>query len=196
MKQFKPLIGLCGYAQSGKDTVATILAEQFGYRRIAFADELRIMALSINPVVRIGTEVQELQQIVYSQGWDKAKQHMDVRVFLQRLGSTMRDQVSKDFWRTRMMGANSLDTVELHSSGIVITDVRHRNEIAWMLDPLGSGVLWRINRPGIGQVNSHCSEVEWTTVTPDVQINNSGTIDELRLQVIAAFESSISEPIH
>ena len=31
------VIGLTGYAQSGKDTVASILVEKYGYRRIAFA---------------------------------------------------------------------------------------------------------------------------------------------------------------
>ena len=35
------VIGLTGYAQSGKDTVASILVEKYGYRRIAFADKIR-----------------------------------------------------------------------------------------------------------------------------------------------------------
>lgn len=188
MQLFKPLIGLCGYAQSGKDTVAAILVERFGYRRVAFADELRAMALSINPVVRVGAEVQELRQVVNEQGWDMAKQHPDVRVFLQNLGSTMRGYVSKDFWVQRMLEVHGFDRINIHTAGIVITDVRHLNEVNWLLDPLGAGVLWRINRPGVGPVNNHCSESEWTSATPDALINNDGTLDDLRAQVITAFE--------
>lgn len=188
MKPFKPLIGLCGYPRTGKDTVATMLIEEYGYRRVALADELRVMALSANPVVRIGDEVQELKTVVQQLGWEKAKEHLDVRVFLQNLGTTMREHVSKDFWIQRMVEVNNLDTVTLHSSGIVVTDIRHSNEIDWLLNPLGSGVLWRVHRPGVGPVNDHRSEVEWTAAIPDIVINNSSSFHHLRQQVRNAVE--------
>ena len=35
------IIGLSGYAQSGKDTVANILVQHYGYKRVAFADKIR-----------------------------------------------------------------------------------------------------------------------------------------------------------
>jgi dephospho-CoA kinase len=37
------IIGLTGYAQSGKDTVANILVENYGYQRVAFADPIRAL---------------------------------------------------------------------------------------------------------------------------------------------------------
>ena len=35
------VIGLTGYAQSGKDTLASILVEKYGYSRVAFGDKIR-----------------------------------------------------------------------------------------------------------------------------------------------------------
>jgi len=35
------IIGLSGYASAGKDSVAQILVEKFGYKRMAFADAIR-----------------------------------------------------------------------------------------------------------------------------------------------------------
>lgn len=38
----KALIGLCGYAKSGKDTIATKFIKDFGFHRIAFADNIKV----------------------------------------------------------------------------------------------------------------------------------------------------------
>ena len=35
------IIGLSGYAQSGKDEVAKVLVEDYGYKRVAFADKIK-----------------------------------------------------------------------------------------------------------------------------------------------------------
>ena len=44
------IIGLTGYAQSGKDTVAKILVENYGFTRIAFADKIREFLYETNPM--------------------------------------------------------------------------------------------------------------------------------------------------
>ena len=45
------VIGLSGYASSGKDTVAQFLIEEHGFEKIAFADPIRNMLLAMNPIV-------------------------------------------------------------------------------------------------------------------------------------------------
>mgnify|MGYP006283771541 FL=1 len=42
------IIGLTGYAQSGKDTVASLLVEHYGYERVAFADKIRSFLYEMN----------------------------------------------------------------------------------------------------------------------------------------------------
>ena len=45
------IIGLTGYARSGKDTVAQILVDKFGFTRVAFADPIRDFCYQVNPIV-------------------------------------------------------------------------------------------------------------------------------------------------
>ena len=45
------IIGLAGYAQSGKDTVAKFLVENHGFERVAFADPIRDLLYELNPIV-------------------------------------------------------------------------------------------------------------------------------------------------
>ena len=47
------IIGLSGYAQVGKDTVANILVEHYGYTRIGFADIIRKAAYILDPLITL-----------------------------------------------------------------------------------------------------------------------------------------------
>jgi dephospho-CoA kinase len=47
------LIGLSGYARSGKDEAAKVLIEEFGFKRIAFADKLRDFLYALDPIVAV-----------------------------------------------------------------------------------------------------------------------------------------------
>ena len=93
------LIGLTGYAQSGKDTVASVLVEKYGYRRIAFADKIRDFLYGINPMVAC-SPTGYLQDLVDLVGWDAAKQEPQVRRLLQDLGNSARELFDKDIWIT------------------------------------------------------------------------------------------------
>ena len=45
------IIGISGYARSGKDSVANILVQDFGFERRAFADKLREALYALNPII-------------------------------------------------------------------------------------------------------------------------------------------------
>ena len=66
-------IGLVGYSQSGKDTVADILVKNYGYTRVAFADKIREFLYGLNPMVAC-SPTGYLQDLVNLVGWDAAKQ--------------------------------------------------------------------------------------------------------------------------
>jgi dephospho-CoA kinase len=51
------IIGLSGYARSGKDTVAELLCLNYGFRRISFADPMREAILILNPKIDSITHV-------------------------------------------------------------------------------------------------------------------------------------------
>src|SRR5690606_14013507 len=96
-----PLIGIAGKKRSGKDTVAKAL-EPFGYQRVGFADELKKMALEINPVIAAEEDASNwppspiavrLGDMVAALGWEDAKDDTpEVRKFLQELGTSVRER--------------------------------------------------------------------------------------------------------
>jgi hypothetical protein len=168
------VIGLTGYAQSGKDTVASILVEKYGYRRIAFADKIRDFLYGVNPMVAC-SPTGYLQDLVNLVGWDNAKQEPQVRRLLQDLGISARELLDENIWIT-----SALSKV---SSGerVVVTDVRFENE-AMMIKHLG-GQLWRVKRVGFGPVNEHVSESELDGYKVDQIFVNNGTLEDLEVLV-------------
>ena len=172
MSQLPNLIGLSGYAQSGKDTVAGILAREYGYERIAFADPIKDLLYKVNPIIRqddFGT--QTLQNVVDEQGWEMAKRWDEVRRLLQDLGVGAREVFGSNFWIDIALAKAKQE----HK--VVITDVRFKNE-AQMITIAG-GELWRVERPHTGPVNSHISETELDNHPMDRRIYNSSGLNGL-----------------
>lgn len=164
----EPLVGLMGYAQSGKDTFAGLL----GYRRIAFADKLKDLALACSPLVGDQRDAGDLETIVSDFGWEYAKAKVPgVREFLQNLGVGVRDILGRDLWVHAALSD--------YEPGLptVITDVRFLNEIAEIKN-LG-GFIVRIDRPGIEAPNNHVSEHGWQDTEPDLLVVNDGDLAEL-----------------
>ena len=178
------IIGLTGYAQSGKDTFASILVEKYGYSRIAFADKIRDFLYGINPMVGC-SPTGYLQDLVNLVGWDKAKQEPQVRRLLQDLGISARDIISEDIWVTAALSSVNKD------QRVVITDVRFENEAA-MIKSMG-GQLWRVKRSGVGPVNDHVSESEMDGYKVDQIFVNNGTLEELQALITTRMRNAFPE---
>lgn len=164
------IIGLTGYAQSGKDTVAEYLVENHGYKRIAFADDIRELLYRMDPLVE---GHYHLKTLVDSRGWDETKKIPEVRRMLQSLGVGAREVFGDNFWVARaMLKINGFQ------DNCVITDVRFRNE-AKAIKQYDNAQIWRIKRDGVGAVNSHISELEMDEYKVDQILVNRGTIEDL-----------------
>lgn len=168
------IIGLAGYAQSGKDTVAEHLIKNYGYRRVAFADQLRQALYNLNPLVTIADMVNvPLQSAVDGLGWESVKlDSPDVRRLLQRMGTEVGRQMwGEDFWvKQAMKNVSKFDNV-------VFTDVRYPNENKAIIN--SGGTVWRIERPGIGPVNNHASETAMDSINVNKTIVNNSTKEDL-----------------
>jgi hypothetical protein len=167
------IIGLSGYAQSGKDTVAKILVDHYKFIRVAFADTLRGVAYKTNPLV--GDKL-HLADLVDEYGWDVAKQNPNVREFLQTLGLAAREELSADVWVVA-----ALLKMSDEKKNYVVTDVRFENE-AVLIKQLG-GQLWRVRRPSVDAVNDHVSERALDGYKFDQVIYNSDSLESLDLLV-------------
>lgn len=163
-------IGLVGHAGSGKDTVAAHLAHR-GFERVAFADPVRSVLLSVNPLIT--REGLRLRDVVEAQGWDTAKRQLpEVRELLQGLGAGVRDSLGESVWLDHAL--RRLDTL---SGPVVVTDVRYHNE-ALALRSRGFFLVW-VQRPGVGPANTHPSETAIPAELADAVLSNSGGIPEL-----------------
>lgn len=177
-------IGIIGKARSGKDTAADYLVRAHGYTRLAFADPLKEMALSVDPFVPTSYGVTvRLQSLIADVGWEYAKDtYPEVRRLLQHMGQTVREYDS-EFWITAMR--RKLSNAEAHNIPVVVTDVRYPNE-ADMLRARGFK-LARIVRPSTGQAvtmaearaSAHSSEMAMDDYQAAVTIDNVGSISLL-----------------
>lgn len=159
------IIGLSGYAGSGKDTVAAMLE---GYEVKKFAGKLKKIAGVMLNVPEAMFELPEFKA-EYLRDWQ-----MTVREFLQKFGTeAVRDNFDRDAW------VKALFSDLHHSSRWVITDVRFPNEAAAIKDR--GGVVVRIKRGEA--VNAHPSETALDYWAFDHIIDNTGTLEDLRKNV-------------
>jgi hypothetical protein len=173
------IIGLSGYAQSGKDTIANHLVEHHGFTRLAFADPIREALYALNPSVTDIPELQgvSLQWIVDKMGWDFAKvDSPQVRRLLQRFGT----EVGRELWGENFWVDKAMATAAKYDK-VVIADVRYPNEYEAIKS--ANGKMWRVIKPGTEAVNKHESETALDDFLFDRVIPNVGTLGDLQVTV-------------
>lgn len=125
------LVGLCGYARSGKDEFFKALNIS-NKLRLAFADCVK-------------SEIQELLNTTHGNKFDIINNDAD-KVFWRQLLVDWGDgnrRVSNDIWIEKLCEANKC---ALADTGLVkvITDVRYLNEAEWLLN--NNGLLIYVSR--------------------------------------------------
>lgn len=190
-------IGVCGFAQSGKDTIVKIL-ETIGFKRVSLADPVRQGIYNINPIVFVDDEFHyllkstkclmnnpstlfyNLRDIVNNTGWDNAKKIPEVRRLLQYYGTEGAREIFGDkIW---------LDTAdkyikENNINKVAVSDIRFPNELDWIRSK-DNNLIIKIKRDGIGPINSHCSDLGIKDELCDIIITNDGTIKDLTSKLL------------
>lgn len=178
------LIGLSGYARSGKDTAARVLTDG-GWEQRAFADPLREFLLSVDPLVPTldGKTTFRLSWLVGHLGWERAKDRFpEVRQLLQRTGTDAgRRVLGEDVWANRAL--------QDLTDPVVLTDVRFTNEAEAIRER--GGLVFRIDRPGVGPATApdgtvHPSETQLDGFDFDAIIVNRGSTADLHRLVLDA----------
>lgn len=190
--QQKPsLVGVAGFARSGKDTIGAYLAEHHGYQRRAFADKLRELALVCDPILgedRYGRERRYADALTES-GYEGAKtEWSEVRNFLVRLGAGARQVLGQDVWLDATLppdGDPFFPTWESYGlKPAVITDVRYPNE-AKRIQALG-GTLVYVSRAAASAANGEEAQSISRVLAecaPITHLYNNGTLEDLYRQV-------------
>jgi hypothetical protein len=177
------LIGLCGPAGAGKNSVADFLTDSDGctFMQMAFADPLYqcISTITGLPVARL--KDRGVKETVIPHLGKSPRQ------MLQSLGTEWgRGMVHDEIWiRIAMEHASQHLTV---GRCVVITDVRFDNEAQAVID--AGGEVWRVKRPGwrglADDAAAHQSEAGVSDHLIARTIDNSGSLDDLRAELAAA----------
>ena len=175
------IIALSGFARSGKDETARVLVEKHGFIQVAFADKLREMIYALNPIVAgrglFEDEDTLLQDVIDKYGWGGYKETRfgpEIRRLLQRLGTEAGRQT---LWDTIWIDAALTGLPE--DAKVVVSDARFFNEFDAVRDR--GGVVWRIEREGVGPANGHASEMEAIDYPHfDRVLFNNGTLERWR----------------
>ena len=182
------LIGICGHAGSGKDTVADYIRHAHDDTwKLAFAKPLKEAA-----AILFGIPLDAFTETDWKEVPD-AYWNLTPRQMAQFFGTEMvRETASKllpgigsDFWIHRLIMTlrgedESCEYTE--DDVVIIPDVRFQNEYDWIIDQ--GGIIIHLTRPGadgtVG-IRGHSSEGGIVNMAPlqTYELYNLGTLEEL-----------------
>lgn len=183
------LIGLTGYALSGKDETADILTRA-GYVKLGFSDALCNVALDLNPWVLIYKVIPvRLKWLVNRIGWTAAKRFSSVRRYLQWLGTEVgRKRLGPKVWINAL--EDKVNYFRDNGRHVVITNARFVDEAQWVLEE--GGFIARVDRQGVGPVNDHQSDQGEAFPFAEVTVNNHGSLEYLAQQCVSLHNYAIN----
>ena len=155
----------------GKDSLASILVEEHGFVRLAFADALKAVLGVMRPYLE-----RDIADAITELGVEEAKRSpIPVMAVLSDLGNAVRAHVSPDAWVLAV--TRKID--EAPDGRFVITDLRFPHEVRTLRDR--GGYLIRVDRKA-ARVSDDVSDRalegfdQW-----DAIVANNGGIDDLRV---------------
>lgn len=232
------IIGVFGYAGSGKDTVGKLLQiitphipegytieelitfyhtqhewwleDRSGWEIKKWAGKLKAVASLLTGIPQEKFEDQEFKKTNLGPEWstwesyesdapwiaegEKAEIPMTVRDLLQKLGTdAMRNGLHPNSWVNALMsdyiGFYDMDTDRTIYPNWIITDTRFPNEAKAIKDK--GGIVIKVERPGVGPVNDHPSEIALKDYEFDYIINNDGSLEDLLTEIKKFVKSSV-----
>lgn len=180
------VISISGKIGSGKDTIADIIMQYTPYHRWQvkkFAGKLKDIAEILTGVPKINFEDQEFKQQDMGPEWG-----MTYRDLLQKLGTeAMRNGLHKNVWVNALFADFNIDEDEQIPYWI-ITDSRFPDELEAVKKH--NGITIKVIRDSGNTIGTtHTSETALDNYTEwDYVIDNTGTLEELKTQVLSILE--------
>lgn len=191
------IIGICGLQSSGKDTIGDYLINNYGFKKISFAEVLKDIISILFSWDRKKIEGITIEDRLWREQpdiwWSKELNihNFSPRYALQFIGTELfRKYFNNDIW-VIILKKRILE--HSHYTNIVITDCRFSNEINMIRD-CGAKIIhvyrslpiWfidykldKINTNDLKEMNIHVSEYSWIKEKYDHLIINSKTLRNL-----------------
>jgi len=183
----KPLIGICGPANSGKDALAEGIARIDVCVIYHFADPIKNALNAMfgwGPAHWLDRDWKEKPIPWLAERYSTME--VTPRTLAQTLGTEWgRDMIHPDLWLkiAQQKWKRVAENASLGKGGrlilgaLIIPDVRFPNEAQWIKDE--GGILFEINRPGIEPVAAHSSENADLSQWIDYTILNDRRISDM-----------------
>lgn len=201
------IFGISGLIGCGKSTVATILTEKYNFKKDSFAVSLKDACAAMFDWPRHLIEGDTLESREWREipdlWWSKKLNipNFTPRLALQLIGTdSLRSHFNPDIWFLTLE-----NRIRKHpEQHVVISDVRFSNEVSFIKEQ--GGVLVKVSRGptppwyetaimanngnsiareimATAYSSAHASEWSWVGSKFDYEIDNDGTLDDLRIQV-------------
>jgi hypothetical protein len=206
----KSIIGITGFINSGKDTVADYLVNFHGYRRESFANTLKDAVAQVFNWDREMLEGRSKESRAWRETtdswWAERLQMPELtpRWVLQHLGTNvLRTGFHDDIWIASLENKlrNTTDDVvitdcrfpneikAIKAAGGIVVRVRRGDEPEWYdaamaynRGPNGNS-SWSVSKARLDKLGVHPSEYSWVGTDFDQILDNNGTLDHLYHQV-------------
>ena len=177
------VVGLTGYARSGKDTVANHLVAEHGFVPYSFASPLKEIVRELDPLCDSWGEPYRLSAVFRDcdDNEDQVKRYApEYRRVLEVLGTKCLRSRDPDIWVNML----SKKLLAERPERAVITDVRFPNEAGLLRmfnhSPLPDAAeLWRVHRPGFIPLAPTEPESHIHDLPVDRILTNDRTIEDL-----------------
>lgn len=193
-----PLIGICGFSRSGKDTVARLLAEQYRIGLVAFADPLKrevAAAWQVDTSVFYGDEkdrsIEELalrrctDSEFVAEHWHLAGlSTLKPRTVMQCWGKWMHHRDPGRY--VRLAAQTVAEIASTDPAAVLITDARLDHERDWLRSQ--GGLIWRVVNPARPHPPSgDATEKQHLAWRVDAVIMNDGKTEQLAKVAVDLF---------
>lgn len=186
------LIGICGHAGAGKDTVGQYLVStRDNTYKLAFADPLKTAAAEMFGIPLLefyDPDYKEVPNDFWGVSPRQIAQFFGTEMVRENLGRLLPD-VAENFWITRMIHKLTGQGAQVEydeDDVVVITDVRFQNEYDWIISQGGVIIhLTREQADGTVGIHGHASEAGIDFTEPDrtYSITNNSTPEVLYEEV-------------
>ena len=187
----RKLIGITGYARSGKDTFYERCAlhlnkEGKSSHRIAFADALKD---ELNPLLSKYAGISAFTE-------DNAEKEI-IRPLLVTYGTEIRRHLNQNCWIEKVQ-PQVIDHLS-QNEFVFVTDVRFENEAQWI--KMNNGILIHVSREGIGPANHEehrqyvkmKKHIHFNLHWPTFGVEDINKADEYVLPALSALLKSMPE---
>lgn len=173
------IIGLTGYARSGKDTVADRLVQCFEFRKRTIAKPLKDICKTLFDWSDEHVHGEWKEQIDSRLGASPREimQFVGTELFRNKLGERF-PKIGDDLWVRQLEKDRAFDQ---RSYSMVISDVRFPNEAQWIRN-MGGYIVY-VDNPRVTKEISHESETAHKRVPVDYTLYNYADLEYLHQQI-------------